>query len=332
MLSTSKNIAENDSVRTFLNGLFDYAGLFPPASLSLAAAIEEYSSYRTGGDRWMIGPFVIPVLKLDELSDFVDVFDAANPLRLSVLFRNDPDLGEQKKVLLEDLNYVSNFEIRQKGGAVAEMIEMRVPTTFSSDDLRANQFTDLLFESVRSTTTGISSVFLEVNRDSDFTDRVSSIARSTARFSGNKLRMGMKIRCGGVNQEDYPSINELAQFIDTVTRAGVPFKATAGLHHPVRHFNEKAGVTMHGFFNVFFGAALASFHDLSLEEIESILGEVQPNAFTFTDSDVTWHDLSVPREHLASTRTMAALSIGSCSFDEPRQDMVDLSWLKTTYI
>jgi hypothetical protein len=43
-----------------LTGLIDYAGLFPPAKLSLDQAIRNYAAYRQCPERWMLGKFVIP--------------------------------------------------------------------------------------------------------------------------------------------------------------------------------------------------------------------------------------------------------------------------------
>ena len=46
--------------RAFLDGLIDYAGLFPPAELALEPALDLYGRYRTAPDAWMLGRFLIP--------------------------------------------------------------------------------------------------------------------------------------------------------------------------------------------------------------------------------------------------------------------------------
>ena len=49
------------SLSVFQDRLIDYAGLFPPANLSLEAAINNYRNYINSDDSWMLGPFVLPV-------------------------------------------------------------------------------------------------------------------------------------------------------------------------------------------------------------------------------------------------------------------------------
>ncbi len=51
----------NDALRPLLSGLIDYAGLFPPAAVSMADAVANYAAYRTSADAWALGRFVLPV-------------------------------------------------------------------------------------------------------------------------------------------------------------------------------------------------------------------------------------------------------------------------------
>lgn len=72
------------SLRTLLTGILDYAGLFPPAKLPLDAALKSYARYRQDTDRWLLGRFVIPASRLEELQPFVGAVrlrTAAGPFR-----------------------------------------------------------------------------------------------------------------------------------------------------------------------------------------------------------------------------------------------------------
>lgn len=60
----------------------------------------------------------------------------------------------------------------------------------------------------------------------------------------------LKVRCGGLTAEDFPSAEHLAGFIRFCAEHDIPFKATAGLHHAVRHFDPTLGVDRHGFLNL----------------------------------------------------------------------------------
>jgi hypothetical protein len=104
-----------------------------------------------------------------------------------------------------------------------------------------------------------------------------------------------KVRCGG---ERTPTIGELAAFIRTCRQAGVPFKATAGLHHAVRTDSE------HGFLNLL--AAAGS------DDVEGMLESEDPEQLLGVD----------PRRAREALR-----SIGSCSFWEPVDELKRLGVL-----
>jgi hypothetical protein len=135
-----------------------------------------------------------------------------------------------------------------------------------------------------------------------------------------------KIRTGGVTPSTVPPASFVANFIRRCAERGVPFKATAGLHHPVRCMKAltyDAGAPrgmMHGFINVFLAAAL-------LPQAESILTEEDPRAFAFEDDSASWRGHAVRTEDLARLRSEFAISFGSCSFEEPVADLKELGWL-----
>ena len=74
-----------ESLRAFMKGLIDYAGLFPPAKLPLDEAIDDYVMHLKGENSWMLGRFIIPLSKLNELDRFVPLFDEIGALQLAVL-------------------------------------------------------------------------------------------------------------------------------------------------------------------------------------------------------------------------------------------------------
>ena len=74
-----------NSLEKFMNGLIDYAGLFPPAKLPLDEAIDEYITHFSEEKKWMLGRFIIPISKLNELEKYIPKFNEIGTLRLSVL-------------------------------------------------------------------------------------------------------------------------------------------------------------------------------------------------------------------------------------------------------
>jgi len=219
------------SLHVFLDHLIDYAGLFPPAALSMEDAVRNYARYRDGEYSFALGPFVVPKDRVDE-----------------------------------------------------------VPRDYSLTILGIDEVKDL--------TTARDHAFVEITDNA----LIPELARRGLRA---------KIRTGG---DAVPSIEHVAEFIRACNSAGVAFKATAGLHHPIRNG------AVHGFVNVFLAAAM-------IEHAEEILREEDGSAFSFSDEGASWHGHAISTEQLANVRKNFALSFGSCSFEEPIDDLKALGWL-----
>jgi hypothetical protein len=138
-----------------------------------------------------------------------------------------------------------------------------------------------------------------------------------------------KVRTGGLTRDAIPPTSRLAEFLVEASRRRVPFKATAGLHHPVRarhrltYAADSPSAEMHGFLNVFLAACFA-WHGMDCAGVTAVLEETEPEQFVFGD-DVRWrsHILSALQVEIA--RSEFAHSFGSCSFEEPVSDLRELS-------
>ena len=169
---------------------------------------------------------------------------------------------------------------------------------------------------------GMAYIYVECGLDEGWQNSVEQTIVALARFNHeHKPRVAFKIRCGGVTPEAFPSLDQVAFVLATCIQHDVPFKATAGLHHPVRHFNGSVRTFMHGFINVF-GAAILGYHmHLDADQLKPILAETDIRAFSFTSdgfSRGTYH-ATIPQ--IKAARANFAHSYGSCSFDEPREDL-----------
>jgi hypothetical protein len=129
-----------------------------------------------------------------------------------------------------------------------------------------------------------------------------------------------KVRTGGVTPDAIPTAHDLADFLSTAAARRLPFKATAGLHHPIR-------ASMHGFVNVFVAAAFA-WYGMNLESLVPILEETDPAKFEFDDHQLRWRGSHLSTDQLRAARIDFAHSFGSCSFEEPLEDLRKLGWLK----
>ena len=143
---------------------------------------------------------------------------------------------------------------------------------------------------------------------------------------------GAKVRCGGATSDMFPSPVELARFVCGCRDRGLAFKATAGLHHPLRgeyRLTYEEGSPhgmMFGFLNVFLAAAFART-GLTLKELALLLEEKDADAFQFTETSASWRGNTVSRTEISAVRHHVALSFGSCSFQEPVDDLRSLGLL-----
>src|SRR6266540_2195924 len=122
------------------------------------------------------------------------------------------------------------------------------------------------------------------------------------------------------------------ELIKSVAEEDALFKATAGLHHPLRSVNrltyapDSASAMMHGFLNVFLAAAFAQ-SGMNVDRLVELLEEQSPEAFQFDSGGVTWRDEMIVRGQLRNSRNLLAVAFGSCSFEEPIEDLKKIGLL-----
>ena len=295
------------SLHTLLSGALDYAGLFPPAKLPMDRALADYLRHRAGPDRWLMGNFVCPAARLGEL-----VVSSAEPIRISAIGRGG---AEFVAGLDADLADIATCAQRHAGKVVVTALETRVPVELLSYE---NRLRDLLAATAEATVISRMAIFFEAPPDdADRLDALLSAIQETpfAAMAGYKLRMG------GLEASAFPSSARVALALAQCLRAGVPLKATAGLHHPLPRFDEGTGARMHGFVNLFVAGTLGRVHPLSPSTLQEILEEQDPARFSFAEDRLSWRDLAATTAQVGKARTDAILSFGCCSFDEPRDDL-----------
>jgi len=141
-----------------------------------------------------------------------------------------------------------------------------------------------------------------------------------------------KVRTGGLTPDMIPPTPQLADFLCEAARRRVPFKATAGLHHPLRSLRpltdaaDAPHAVLHGFVNVFTAAAFA-WHGARKEIVIDTLNDVDPSAFDFRDDELRWRGRSLSTAELRAARRDFAHSFGACSFEEPIRDLRELGLL-----
>jgi len=141
-----------------------------------------------------------------------------------------------------------------------------------------------------------------------------------------------KIRTGGETADKIPPVEIVIDFMQACATAKVPFKATAGLHHPVRSMHrltyqpDSPSGMMHGFLNVFLAVAFVRT-GIDTPLAVALVNEQSPEAFEFDSSGVLWQDQRLSIAQIAEARRDFAISFGSCSFTEPIEDLQSLHLL-----
>ena len=153
-----------------------------------------------------------------------------------------------------------------------------------------------------------------------------AVARERALRRPRNLTLGAKVRCGGARPGQTPSVDDLAAFVVAAHAHDVPWKATAGLHHPFRGMGDGGGGVPHGFVNLFFAGIALHAGALEPARAAAVLAEEDPRAFVVDPTHLSWRDVRVEAEQVAAARARC-VSFGSCSFDEPVNDLRELGIL-----
>lgn len=265
----------------------------------------------------MLGRFVIPAARLADLAAYdEELFGSDPPFPFTVLGRGGETIAEFLAGLRADLGEIVAFRKRHGDRVAVDVFEVRLSADLC--DPLADDSTENLFKTV--------CVFPAVGLVPfcEASGRPDGLLEQLAMLPGE--RVGFKLRCGGLDASAFPSSERIAAALRACLDAGVPFKATAGLHHPLPRFDASLKVRMHGFINLFLAGVLARARDWNAEQIRSILDDDDPKHFTFDDEGAAWRDLWVSTEEIAIGRE-SVLSFGSCSFDEPREELRALGWL-----
>ena len=286
------------ALEVLLAGLIDYAGLYPPASLDMRTAVHNYLSYRRGKHTFALGRFLVDIHRLAERRAVAG--NSASHLKLSVLASAHAD-GEILTALLEDDSSIDTLEIKTES--------------------KINPSSEIAVIE-RCIAAGLTT-YVEVPFASNASETIAAIAAVGAR---------VKLRMGGIVADAFPSSQTIAVMLKALADRRMPFKATAGLHHPIRSHHpftdapDSASGLMHGFLNLACAAALLYFGG-ELNQAICILDDQDPAAWTITPDAITWRNLRWSTEQLRSVRENFLTSFGSCSFTDPIHDLETLGWL-----
>ena len=333
-----------ESLRTFMNSLIDYAGLFPPANLPLDEAIDDYIIHLKGENSWMLGRFIIPVAKLNELDPLIPLFDEIGPLGLTVLGSGGKSNDEYLSKVSEDIAKINGYRSKHGGKVEIEVYECKLPSNSPSREIM-EKATNLLNDNGLShyhEFPELPEVGINYSTDEDessWDDEIPPVVSMISELKG----AGIKLRCGGIVKEAFPSVEQVAAMIQTCALIGIPMKCTAGLHHPIRHFADEYDAFMHGFINIFgAGVFTSNFPEPQNSQekfrmfimLSHLISEQKSDNFDFGNGKMVWKVgddrgaiFEFSNENIANCRKKGIISYGSCSFQEPINDLKQLGWM-----
>ena len=280
--------------------IVDYAGLFPPASCTMADAVRQYDVYRRSEERWMLGRFVVAATRLQEFGEAIETggigVDPRDPWRLSV--------GMGAHVPAE-LARIAAFQAAwEPRGVLADSIEYKV--TSVGQVLALGEQIPRVFRR-----------FFEVPQVGPYRDLVGAIGEVGALA---------KLRTGGMSADLFPAATEVTRFLLAVVKHGVPFKATAGLHHPFRgqypisYAHDAERQMMYGFVNLLLATA-ELLRGGEGETAQAILEEADRSTIVHDATGLTWRGSHYTEAELTMAHQRLFIGFGSCSFREPVDEL-----------
>ncbi|MCI0473002.1 MAG: hypothetical protein L0Y76_05395 [Ignavibacteria bacterium] len=321
---------DSDAFRAFMSRIIDYAGMFPPAGLDLEEAFGNYAGYVKSEDEWMMSRFVCTIKTFENFFDgnnparkILDEHKGDNWIKFTILLTGGNSPKDFYTSLEKDLKLLRKFREENFESLSADSFEVRLPGEFHVKSAGKSMlkflnessliFNDLGFYGCR--------MFVEPPVNNDYKYIFEKLAETIAESDHDGGNAGFKLRTGGVTPEVFPSPEQVACALNVCNLNKIEFKATAGLHHPVRHYNDGVNTKMHGFLNVFGAGIFAFTNYLNEREIAEILKEENSSSFVFESDKFIWKDLSADTESIRNARSGFVTTFGSCSFDEPREDL-----------
>jgi hypothetical protein len=338
-----------DALYALLKGAIDYAGMYPPARLSLSAALANYLDYRQSDEAWMLGTFVVSVDELEMLGTLLAQTNIEQPIPLSVIGRGGTTEALWRENLPEDFERGEAFLRHYGQCAHVQNFEVRLPVVTSWEiSPHETSLRQAIAHGFPQTTELTGLVMLAVEELIRFRDAwpqlffepprrgvalsawygaLAEVATLASRYPD---RCGLKLRTGGIEVDAIPSTREVALFLQVCHTFEIRWKGTAGLHQPLRHRDAELGVDLHGFLNLLMASVLMASARFAHSPV-LVLSDTDPRHFSFDDRECRWgltdEQAAANLQDILRARAHGLCSFGSCDFNEPRAQLRQLGWL-----
>jgi hypothetical protein len=323
---------QSDCVSSLLENIIDYAGLFPPAKLELNDAMAEFLKARKSHFNFICSKFVCPATQVQELKEQVASLGEKG-LKVSWLFQSQTSatkliqsIAQETQLLLPHL---------ENSGLLTTSLEVPLNAEVLNERNLNVEIGEQVFKFSQELQTKFNTQPIDICFEGtwDSNKAIHELARSLSQLEKTKPSsvgtVAAKIRTGGLTSKQIPSLDNLSAAISIFHDFGIPFKATAGLHDPVRHFDSTLNCWMHGFLNLFLSAMLYREGKIKFNQMVELLSETDTLNFSINSKEISWKEHSLSASEVFELRKFA-LSFGSCSIKEPLQGLQKIGVLDPT--
>ena len=311
----------NAALDYLLKTVIDYAGLFPPADLNLAEAINTFSADLKGTYRAWLRHFILPAARITEFDSLREKHGRDSQWTLSLIMGGGESLHDWQTSLEDVLEPFATRDVKHTDRV--RVLEIALPLGIAADAPSFTQAIESLERQLAPTPLVDCTLFFETTS----ADHRRILAEVLAARKSQKWKLGLKLRTGGLTRDHFPSFEQLADFIRLCHSLDIPWKATAGLHHPLPIDCKQTDAKMHGFLNLLFAVILLEGNSLAGDQVENLLTDQNPDHFVFRETGIEWMGITASVEQVQLGRERF-LSFGSCSFAEPLEDLAALGLLR----
>lgn len=315
------------SKNALLASSIDYAGMFPPAALTLQETLQNFYNFRkTATHPYFLKRLVLGIDQVKLLNPKLLYDNGADGsfAKITVLGNPDPSSSYQDFVKKIDWDFREMRRIQERletSSAPLGLVgyETKLPPSISEpgEGITSGEYIFPALEQIESVWADKVDVYFEVGFEGAWKDTITAVTQIIKEWNrecdGSLAQPGIKIRTGG---QYTPSPEQLGWVISECSQNEVRIKATQGLHSPLTHDNQFGFVNFLAAINFAFFLSEESFNTADLI---SCLQETNKEAFCFKAESFSWKDKSLTLEQMETARSMHQACFGSCSLDEPDQ-------------
>ncbi|MEA3142996.1 MAG: hypothetical protein QOG31_320 [Thermoplasmata archaeon] len=289
---------------TLTTGLFDYAGLFPPASLSLQDALRQAArAPKLRRPRIVGADMVVPLDQLEAIGRHELYFNGFGDTACTIAV-----VGVERKQMAEAVRAVRAYN--RKSAPWARVVALEV---------HADNFPPAAANALRAAKRGLGDIRLYLEPKWSGAKWKTGQAQMLAlleKLKGGAHPVGLKVRCAGPTALSKATLEKL---LPAAIAARIPLKATQGLHHALPDGKEL------GFLNLTMAVRLLQVHgaEFTAKDLAALLREADAGQFAFGEG-VEWGEYGIHEDTLKDAMAELPFTIGSCSLEEPDEELARL--------